>query len=476
MTYSHSTYAVIVYPEFKHFLLELILRHPLSHRTRTAHTTRHHLQHIIHVIGAAPLLVRHHVDLFIHFWFLDQFTVRTHSLLPERLGELVRHQSGLVETCECNKLPAVAKLGETLDVSFLIGGFHGGLPVKRWRKIVCQPRTHTTSATPTSIVTNPGMEEQRFEEKHVLLLRPHSVHTLCKLLGLREIGQLTLHPDQITVRRVSNRAIHSTLTATLVPVKAFSRPRRIPIKVDVHTRDALCNRTRLRITLPLTLSHKLLDQPLLINMHASMNGIHDSLMEELQPSLGGPLILDRLQVIAGLATRLSRQHEIVQRLQGRVRTAQDEGVVARVDGRRDQRRRFRVSARHGQQVRAQHVGLRPDRDQPVDVLADGHQHLARHVPAFLGAGGLVFDVDAGRALFDEELGELHDGGEAAVARVCVGDDGSEVVGIGEAGALVFGRGEALFALFAVVEELGEPEVLDLVGDGGLPACQCLLRR
>jgi hypothetical protein len=68
------------------------------------------------------------------------------------------------------------------------------------------------------------------------------------------------------------------------------------------------------------------------------------------------------------------------------------------------------------------IGLRADGHQAVDVLRNGHQHLAGHVAALLGAGRLVLDVDAGGALLDEELGQLHDGRQAAVASVGIGDD------------------------------------------------------
>lgn len=113
------------------------------------------------------------------------------------------------------------------------------------------------------------------------------------------------------------------------------------------------------------------------------------------------------------------------------------------------------------------VGLGADGDEAANVLADGDEDLAGHVAALLGAGGLVLDVDAGGALLDEELGELHDGGEAAVARVGVGDDGPQVVNVGDGAALGLGRREALLALLAVVEELRHEEVADLVGDSGL---------
>jgi hypothetical protein len=114
------------------------------------------------------------------------------------------------------------------------------------------------------------------------------------------------------------------------------------------------------------------------------------------------------------------------------------------------------------------VGLRADGDQPVDVLADGHEHLAGHVPALLRPGRLVFDVNAGGTLLHEHLGELHDRRDAAVSGVGISDDGSQEVRVRELRALGLWHAEALLALLAIVEELGEPEVLHLVRHGGLP--------
>jgi len=106
------------------------------------------------------------------------------------------------------------------------------------------------------------------------------------------------------------------------------------------------------------------------------------------------------------------------------------------------------------------------------VLLDGDEHLAGHVAALLGARGLVLNVDAGGALLDEELGELHDSGETAVASVGIGNDGAEVVDIGQLSALLLGDRHALLALLAVVEELSHEKVADLVGDGGLERLAC----
>ena len=101
------------------------------------------------------------------------------------------------------------------------------------------------------------------------------------------------------------------------------------------------------------------------------------------------------------------------------------------------------------------------------MLANGNKDLSGHVTALLGSGSLVLNVDTGGTLLDEELGELHDGSETAMASIGVGNDGSEVVNVGDTGALVLGGSKTLLALLAVVEELGLEEVADLVGDGGL---------
>lgn len=70
-------------------LLKLILRNPLTHRTRRAHPPSNHLQQVIHIIRARPLLMRHHINLVLHFRLLHQFSVSLHAVLRKRLGELV---------------------------------------------------------------------------------------------------------------------------------------------------------------------------------------------------------------------------------------------------------------------------------------------------------------------------------------------------------------------------------------------------
>jgi hypothetical protein len=113
------------------------------------------------------------------------------------------------------------------------------------------------------------------------------------------------------------------------------------------------------------------------------------------------------------------------------------------------------------------ISLGTDGDQSVDVLLDGDENLSGHVSALLGAWGLILNMNTSSALFDEHLGELHDGSQTTMAGISIGDDGSQEIGVGEFGSLGLGDGEAFLALLPVVEELGEPQMIDLVGDGGL---------
>ena len=59
-------------------LCKLFLCDPLPHRTCTAYTSRHHLEHIIYVIRSTPLLVRDNVAPALHLRLLDQLPICAH--------------------------------------------------------------------------------------------------------------------------------------------------------------------------------------------------------------------------------------------------------------------------------------------------------------------------------------------------------------------------------------------------------------
>lgn len=296
------------------------------------------------------------------------------------------------------------------------------------------------------------------------------MHTLRELLGLLEIGQLALHPDGIAVRRIRNSAVDSAIAAALQTIIALAGARGIPIEKDVLAAGGSPRRSpRIREALALRLSQVRRNGAFLIRQgRIGIDGVDDGVVEALEPGVAQPGVLDGLEVVAVLAGALAGDHEVAQRGQGRVGAAEDEGVVPRVDGGGDEGGGLGVGARDGEQVAAHDVGLGADGHEPVDVLADGHEHLARHVPALLGPRRLVLDVDPRRAALHEQLRQLHHRRQPAVPRVRVRDDRPQVVDVGELGPLrLAGRAEPLLPLLAVVEELRHEEVLYFVGYGGL---------
>ena len=108
------------------------------------------------------------------------------------------------------------------------------------------------------------------------------------------------------------------------------------------------------------------------------------------------------------------------------------------------------------------ICLRSDSDQSVDMLADWHQHFTRHVSALLGPRRLIFNMNAGGTVLDEQLGQLHDGCKTTMTCVSIRNDRSEEISICNAATVGFGSGDSLFSLFAVVKELSQPQLMDLV--------------
>lgn len=140
-------------------------------------------------------------------------------------------------------------------------------------------------------------------------------------------------------------------------------------------------------------------------------------------------------------------------------------MVSFVDVRSNERCSFRIRASDHQVGDAHDIVLKSDSHQAVDMFGDGHQHFSSHVSALLGPGSLIFNVNPSSTFLNEELGELHCGGETAVAGISIGDDRTQVIDSRSCGELRGGEVGSALALFSVVEELGLEEVLDFVGDG-----------
>lgn len=304
-------------------------------------------------------------------------------------------------------------------------------------------------------------------KNNILLLGECGVDSIGKLLGLRVIRQFALHPNQIRIRSICNSTHDGALRSTLVSVVALTSPWSVPVKVHIDARQALGNGTSLCVTLALGLLVELVNQALLVHVHASVDGVGHSLVEELQTGLGSPRILNGLESRSVLASLLSCIHEVSEWLESRVGGSKHVRVIAMIDSRCDESGRFRIRSSHSEEIDAHDVCLSTNGHEPVNVLTHGDENLASHVSALLGTRHLILNVNTSCTLLHEELGELHHSSQTTVSGVSISDNGSEVIDVVELRSLARWGAEALFALLAVVEQLSHEQVVHLVGNSGI---------
>lgn len=144
------------------------------------------------------------------------------------------------------------------------------------------------------------------------------MHAIGKLFRLLEFGQFALHPYHIRIRSVRNSTINSTPAPALVAVEPFSSPRGVPVPVNFYPGKSFGNGSSLGITLPFDGGEIFFDQALLVYVDTSVDHFEHCLVEELEPGLSEPLIFYCLEFVAVFAGLLCGDHEIVERLEGRV--------------------------------------------------------------------------------------------------------------------------------------------------------------
>jgi hypothetical protein len=187
---------------------------------------------------------------------------------------------------------------------------------------------------------------------NILLLGPDGVNAVGELLRLCEVRQFRLHPDHIAVWCVSHRAVNGALTAALVPVVTLACPRGFPVEVHIYAGQALGDGAGFGVTLALALLRELVDEFLLIYVYTGIDCVGYCLVVELHVCFLRPGVLDSLEFGAVLAGLLGSVHEVAKRLEGGVCAAHDVVVIARVDGRGDERGGFGVSASNRKKVGA----------------------------------------------------------------------------------------------------------------------------
>lgn len=180
------------------------------------------------------------------------------------------------------------------------------------------------------------------------------MYALGKLLGLLVVGQLALHPDGIAVGGVGDGAVDAAVAAALEAVVALAGARRVPVKVDVGPEDVAGDGARLRVGQLLARDAGLVlrREALGVAEGPGRDSVQHGLVEALEARLGQPAVLDRLELLADLALALGHHHELREGRELGVGGAEDEGVVARVDGRGDERRGLGVGAGNGEEVGA----------------------------------------------------------------------------------------------------------------------------
>ncbi|RUS17224.1 hypothetical protein BC937DRAFT_90251 [Endogone sp. FLAS-F59071] len=264
------------------------------------------------------------------------------------------------------------------------------------------------------------------------------------------------------VWRERDSAADAVLGSTLDAIVALARTWEIPVPVYVDTLrfgegTGVVMRERIGAGEP-----RIKD---LFRFACGPDGIGDSVLVKLDAGVREPLILDSLKVIARPTSPLGLVHDRDQWPQLRVGGAENERMVASVNIGGEERGSFGVRAGNDEVLDTHNIELNAESDEAVDVLRDRDEHLTSHMTALLGASSLIFAVNARGAALDKHFGELHVGGDTTVARVGVGNDGTQVVNIGKLGALSLGGAEAGLSLLTVVKLLGHEQVLDFVGDG-----------
>ena len=157
------------------------------------------------------------------------------------------------------------------------------------------------------------------------------MHAVCKLLRLRVVRQFALHPDQVRIRRIRHRAVDRALAAALVPVVPFTRPRCLPVKVDMNACQSFSNGTCFGVALALGCGQEFLDQALFIDMYTRVDGVDDSFMEQFEVGLLDPGIFDCLELVARFSGLLGSVHEFRKWLKSWVGAAYNIVVVPGVN-------------------------------------------------------------------------------------------------------------------------------------------------
>eukprot|EP00123_Amoebidium_parasiticum_P010021 comp19842_c0_seq1/m.23907 comp19842_c0_seq1/g.23907 ORF comp19842_c0_seq1/g.23907 comp19842_c0_seq1/m.23907 type:complete len:574 (+) comp19842_c0_seq1:210-1931(+) len=411
--------------------LELLLRDTLTHDGGGGQATHHRLELLVNQVGTGPRLVGECLDLVLALHALDVLDVGQHAALAVVLGKVVDGQGIAVEPSQGDELPHVAHLAQVRNEGANLGIRHAGsVPVEGRGQVVAEQ-----------------------------LVGVDLKHALGKLLGLGHNGLGRLHPGNVGVVREEHLAVGGILGAAQHAVVALGRAGGIPVPEEVLAEQLLSQLAGLLVT-----EVEVLGIPLGSVLAGSLECCSHSLAKRHALGILVPLLGNLIELVSILASSSGGNQNLV-KVAHILGGPNDERVVTGVDVGRQEGGSLGVRAADNNALDAHYVELEAGSHQAVDVLLDGHQHLAAHVAALLGAGSLILQMDTSSAVLDEHLGQLHDGSQTTVAGVGIGNNGAQVILEGSAQALLHGHLGPGSALAAIMEHLSLEQVVDLLGHG-----------
>mmetsp|Transcript_5990 Transcript_5990/g.18925 ORF Transcript_5990/g.18925 Transcript_5990/m.18925 type:complete len:382 (-) Transcript_5990:203-1348(-) len=336
---------------------ELRLRDAGGHDSGRGEAGRDDVAHLVDDLGAAPLLVRQGLHAHLALLTLDELHVGRRATLRVVAGEQVDGQGIAMEARQRDELPAEAELGEVPDEGLHLGIGHAAVvPVEGGAQVVGE-----------HLVGSCGAD------------------LLSELRCLAQDGLAGLHPDAIRIGGEGDGTLDAELRGALDPEVALHGAGDVPIEkqLDAHGRGGLAHLRKTHL--------QGVGEPLGGIRALGLQSLGHRVREGHATGTLLPVLV--FAALDGLPQRLDTLHG----------DALDVRVVDGVDVGVDHGRGLRVGARHDDERRVEDVRLQADRDQTLRVLPSGHQDLATHVSALLGARLLVLDVDARGAVLDEHL-------------------------------------------------------------------------
>ena len=420
------------------YLVELTLRVTVTHTLAAGASTLNGTQDAVNVASSTPLLMRQDINSEILFAALHELDVSLHAVSLEVTSQLAGNGGAAVDTGQGNELQ-----NET---------FLGNIPDEGLERLLRETVGHPV--------------EGRRQVVNETLAGVDLADGAGELGGNLDVGISSLDPKEIGVGSEGDGTLGGGAHTGAEVIESFAGSGHIPVEVDggvavVVRKGTTAGNTHIAVGLSgsFVLGNLVVTNALLAHVG---NG---SLIKGDELGALDPFSLESINLRALGALSLHGLDSLGQRLDGRVRDAKDEFVVADINSRRDQLARLGVGTGNDQVLASHDIPLESSSVEAVDMFAGRNQNLTSEMAALLAAVKLVFEVNGSSTVLGKELGKLENSGKPTVTGVTISNDGSEVVSVRGLDTLLGSQFTASIPLLAVVHGLSLGQALDLVGDG-----------